>query len=804
MPGAAAPGSDVHVTGFALQEGYNTGWAATAAVLGRRPESERFTAGQMMGAVMASGVVAGRPAMLHLTLEGGVLEGTTVRFWPSVVDGLEPYELDRNTVACNVSLVDPVSFLAGQPIWGAYRSMSAGEMIGGALSLAAGGDGKPTLSPVLPNLPAVRIVEGYRDSLKQVPHAIAAGETLGDWLAEFLALLGLRAELTGFRTGSVDLELMDALPTGQTFAMTVVEDDKDEAFVGEQPDPSSYGPIHIRGHAGFPGPSRRGGLLDDPTTGSPRPVVALGAVGTVLTGPGLDLEEASGRVIRSMLGRYAEMLMLSAISRQPRCRPGELVRLSRPAHGFEDWQIAGVLHMVRGGVYDNDLTLLRGDIPWHPELPIYRPPAYVTGVVDGGPDFHFHEPVPRDRMGRVQVSFPFTPTETSYADTNQDGRVTVADFDDSHIESFKNNSAEWEEELARYEEGSFDDPFPGRPDDDLTSEELAYREELRTRRENVRTYTAYKEASADRDHDGAVTGRDLIISDELSEALSTEEGRQEMQSWWNTREDREQFDRSEEERVEARAEKLGEITGLQMELAILEAMSDEVLGSMDTSYGSQSGGEVREDQKADLLAQISAAEAELALLEIPEEQVKEFGTLFEHDHGEELSDEVLAAREEAADAGERWPPKIPLPIVEPMAGAMHGFIAAHRHGDICRVAVHSPLNAEILGFQYRDDRQINVDLAGAVAGLVVEHNYAQSWSGLVFKRTDAVESPVTNADGEQVEDAAGEQVEDADGEQVEDAAGEQVEDADGEQVEDADDEQVEDADDEQVQDNDTE
>ena len=227
-----------------------------------------------------------------------------------------------------------------------------------------------------------------------------------------------------------------------------------------------------------------------------------------------------------------------------------------------------------------------------------------------------------------------------------------------------------------------------------------------------------------------------------------------MQSWWNTREDREQFDRSEEERVEARAEKLSEITALQMELAVLEAMSDELLGSVDTSWGSQSGEEVREDQKADLLAQISAAEAELAVLEIPEEQIKEFGTLFEHDHGEELSDEVLAAREEAADAGERWPPKVPLPIIEPMAGAMHGFIAAHRHGDICRVAVHSPLNAEIVGFQYRDDRQINVDLAGAVAGIVVEHNYAQSWSGLVFKRTDAVESPVTGADGEQVQDNA--------------------------------------------------
>ena len=740
----------------------------------------------MMGAVMASGLVAGRPATLHLTIQGGVLDGTTVRSWPSVVDGLEPYELDRNTVACNVSLVDPVSFLAGQPIWGAYRAASAGEMIGGALSLAAGGDGKPALSPVLPNLPAVRIVEGYRDSLKQVPYGIAVGETLGDWLVELFASLGLRAELAGFRSGSVDLELLDSVPAGRTLAMTVVEDHEDEASAEESPDPGSYGPIYIRGHAGFPGMPRRGGLLDDPTMGSPRPVVALGAIGTVLTGPGLDVEEASNRVQRSTLGTYAEMLMLSAISRQPGCRPGDLVRLSRPVHGFEDWQIAGVLHMVRGGVYDNDLTLLRGEVPWHPELPAHRPPVYVTGIVDGGPDVQFHEPVPRDRLGQIRVSFPFTPTETSYADTNQDGRVTSADFDDSHIESFRGNSAEWEEELARHEEGALDDPFPGRSDDALTPEELAYRDELRTRRENALTYSAYKEASADRDHDGAISERDVIISDELSEALRTEEGRQEMQSWWNAREEREYFDASEEEQAEARAEKRKEITELQMELALLEAMSDELLGSMDTSLNSQSGEEVREDQKADLLAQISAAETELALLEIPEEQVKEFGTLFEHDHGEELSDEVLAAREDAADEGERWPPKIPLPIVEPMAGAMHGFIAAHRHGDICRVAVHSPLNAEIVGFQYRDDRKINVDLAGAVAGIVVEHNYAQSWSGLVFKRTDAVDSPVTDADGEQAQaDAVDPPVTDGDGEQAQaDAVDPPVTDGDGEQVQD--------------------
>ena len=203
-----------------------------------------------------------------------------------MVEGLRPYELDRSTAACNVSLVDPVSFLADQPIWGAYRSMSAGEMIGGALSLAAGGDGKPSLSPVLPQLPPVWIVEGYRDDLKTVPYAIATGQALGDWLAEFLATLGLRAELSGLESGTLILALLDSVPRRRPFMMNVVSlhgeeepgETADEAEPGETVDeamsdgvgPASgaHGPILIRAHSGFPGAPWRGGLLDDPTTGS--------------------------------------------------------------------------------------------------------------------------------------------------------------------------------------------------------------------------------------------------------------------------------------------------------------------------------------------------------------------------------------------------------------------------------------------------------------------------------------------------------------------------------------------------------
>ena len=164
--------------------------------------------------------------------------------------------------------------------------------------------------------------------------------------------------------------------------------------------------------------------------------------------------------------------MLSALSRQPYMRPGKLVRLSKPAHGIPDWQVAGVAHVLRGTVYDNDVTLLRGNISWHPELPLHRPPAYVTALVDGGADFDLHQPVPRDRLGRIKVSFPFAPTPTGQealelmaADSDDDGRITIQDFTDEQIQTFTDDQDYWEARVAMYEAGQFNDPYHGMSDD---------------------------------------------------------------------------------------------------------------------------------------------------------------------------------------------------------------------------------------------------------------------------------------------------------------------------------------------------
>jgi len=655
---------EVRLAEFVVREGYSRGWNGTGVIVGKGETP--MTPGTMLSAVMASGVLAGTAVRVALDVLGGTLDGVAVRTWPCVVNGIRPFPIDEFSAGCDVHLVDPVSYLAEQPLWGAYRHVSAAEVVGGALSLARGGDGTPTTDPILPGLPPVRVVAEYRDALGEIPYAIAAGQRLGDWLAEFLAMLGLRAEMRGYEDGRTDLVLADAVPRRPPIEMSVVTPSG-----LDPPSPASAGSVLIQGHAAYPGMPLRRALLDDPTKGSARPLLAHGAVGTVLTDAEIDVDEAALRVYRETEGVVARMLTMTALTRQPGIRPGEVLRLSKATHGFMDWQVPSVSHEFNGSVYENEVTLLRGDVAWHPPLPQYRPPVYVTALVDGGREFDFQQPVPRDRLGRIKVTFPFTPTplgaeaeELAVADADLDGWVTLDDFDDDEIRSFTEDRVLWEDERRKYDAGEYNDPFPQKEDDELTEDELARREELREKRNSAISYGAFKRASQsdrdDWDRDGVLSERDGLVSAALSQALRDDEERQRIQDLWDAR---------DETPVEE--------------------------GSL----------------------------------------VEEYGRLF-GEGADDLPADVRAAREDADKEPDRWPPRIPLPVVKPMAGALHGFIVAHRHGDTCRVAVHSPFSAEIVGFQYRNDRKINADLSTSVAGLVVEHNFEQAWSGLVFRRTD--------------------------------------------------------------------
>lgn len=101
----------------------------------------------------------------------------------------------------------------------------------------------------------------------------------------------------------------------------------------------------------------------------------------------------------------------------------------------------------------------------------------------------------------------------------------------------------------------------------------------------------------------------------------------------------------------------------------------------------------------------------------------------------------------ASPAGQPSPVQaspIALPVIGLMAGDTHGFVTAHRQGDICRVLVFNPLYAEIHGFGYGDDRRVAEKLSDASAGLVVRHGEG-SWRGIVFRPQEDLE---TEQDGD--------------------------------------------------------
>ena len=705
----------VAVIAFTVQEGYSTGWGGTARVVGS-VDSGTMSAGRVFTALMASGYYAGRRISLDLfTMTTDDEEGTsqavatTVRRWPCVITNARPFDIDQTHAGCDFDLLDPISYFASQPVWGAYRYASPAEIIGGVISLAAGGAGKPNTSQALATLGKIEVEAAYREEIDTIPYAIAAGEPMGEWLSEVLGLLGLRAELSlNDEFDGVRLTLTDMRPSGTPLTMEIIEENEFEqepaegadtpittngeenaaGMQGEDEAPRSHGKIFIAAHAGFPGTPARGGLLDDPSIGSGRVVYARGPIGYLISTPGIDTIEAARRVHQSIRGAGSEMLVLGAVSGQPTVKPGLLIEPDTAIHGIATWQVAGVLHAMGGEKYYNEIRLLRGDTTWYPELPLYHGPRYVSATVDGGDDYGMHEPVPRDELGQIKVSFPFTPTPSGFeaqmlaiGDTDYDGTVRLDDFDEeTEAADYRNNKDKWDGEAQKLADGVYDDPFPGRSDEELNEEELTQREEAAEGQRKAMRYIAYREleVAQDRDHDGRITERDTEISEELSEQLKTEAGRRRMRQLAAEEDD----ETTEEEK------------GLLTEYQRLFEMS-----RVDTS---------------------------------------------------ELSEETMELRESVAEEADKWPPRIALPVISPMAGARHGFITGHRQGDTCKVAVNNPMSAEIIGFQYRADRQINADVSAALGGMIVEHNYGNAWSGMIFRRKDEVIA--TEADEEEEPD----------------------------------------------------
>ena len=714
-----------------FSESYNTGWGGTVTLFA--PAASNPTPGAFMQGLVSKGFAPGRIAILDL-YRRETLGRALVRRWPCRINSIKPFEIEGHVV-CKIGLVDPISAFAHRPVWSAYRATSAADVVGGVLSAAAGGDGIPSSTPVLRTGPSVKILSGYRESLEQLPYVLAVGSPLGQWLVTFLGMLGLRAELLSTYDLAVpedgDSTVGSGLePPGTSFTdlfssdpdgcLLILTDKPSTApsLAMAVPDPISGvaaeaegGTLTIVAESAWPEAVVRGGLVDDPVDGRARPIVASGGIGSVVSAPEVDADEAARRIQQGLHGAIAETLLIAGTSCQPLLGPGRVLEISPKLHGRESWQVASATHLVTTSTYSdprstytNEVTLLRGDIGWFPPTPVREPPVFVSAIVSESSDVVTHEPVPRDRLGRIHVWFPFSPKLTgdearllTETDSNSDGRIRLADFSSTQIGEFEGvpdstifkNCNSWEQCELNFDQGLYDDPSPDKTDSQLTEVELATREELRSKRIKILQYRAYQEAKKldadDRDRDGVVSTRDDLVSSVLEEALRDEDDREALRQAWD---------------------------------------SAVAAGTVD---------DLDPNDPADAL-------------------VLEYGSLFGDandaglDSGDSEDAEILEARADAVNQGiPRWPPKILLNVVEPMAGALHGFISGHRQGDTCRVAVHDPFYAEIIGFQYRNNRQISASLNDALTGLVVEHA-GPAWSGLVFRRTADLEAKLSSDD----------------------------------------------------------
>ena len=477
-------------------EGYNIGWCAHAIFAFEVPGGGASRI-DILATLADRGLSPGRRGKVNLRVEAEgnqLLHNQTIRTWPCMVSQMVPLDSDDDTRAvCRIQLVDPLGYLAGREIWGAFRDVSAAELVGGAIALAAGLDAGPTTEVATVWLPKIRVRGRHRDALDVIPYAIATGETLGEWLARVLGTLGLRAELFAEDGGDTQVVyLTDALAHRTSYEMHV---ERDGAELSDD-ERGRDGGVSIRSRVAFPGNPLRGALLDDPTQGTPRLLAAFGPIGRVVRAQGADTDEVTERAWHEVRRGFCEALMVRAASGHPGIEPGCTITLNETINRIDQWQVASARHLVSEGAYDNDATLLRADTAWHPP-----------------------EPEPR----RLRNPSP--------------------------------------------EADTLETPTP--PED-------------------------------------------------------------------------------------------------------------------------------------------------------------------------------------------RWPPRIALPVVEQMAGAMHSFVGGHRQGDICRVAVHDPFTAEIVGYQYRDNRAINRDVVGAAAAILVEHNYEDAWSGIVLRRIedmDDAESDETSEDATEEEGA---------------------------------------------------
>lgn len=394
------------------------GWGWTGSLVFTPPE-EVFAnhIGGIFGWLGSRGMLAGDSVIIKLLPqpsdddestesenEEGVAASLPGRVWPCVLSKISvvPAHSETNPARslCRISVSDPLTYLFARPIWGSFSGYSPGEMLGGAMSLANGGDGAPVLNPILDGMPLVRIFQHIRADLSEIPYAIAAGETLGEWVTYLLGRFGARLELKGDRHGHLGIEIKDLSPIGDPLPLTLTSG-------SEQAVSRTQAILLSMRYASAP--LERGAVLDNLATGDVRRLVLeTGSVGSIVDAPQTSVSEAELRAGFDIQRANLQQFLIRVATGHPAVAPGQLIRFSDEEAIAESlWQAGNVTHRFRGRIYQNAASIYVGETAFRPPVVPQRSRSLiVSAVVDDG-ESEIGTPIAHDHLNRIPVRFSF-------------------------------------------------------------------------------------------------------------------------------------------------------------------------------------------------------------------------------------------------------------------------------------------------------------------------------------------------------------------------------------------------------------
>lgn len=412
-----------------LTEYRSGGWSGSVKINPRK-----ISAAAALQALLQDGLRPGNAVLVKL-----LTAGRAVRIWPSVVTSVNTTssrDVDEPDAVCSVTIRDPLTYLGDRPIWTAFVDCPLGKVLGGAMSSAAGGAGRPTNNPILTGLPVVSIREELRSEVAEMRYAIAAGDRMGRWLTRLWARLGVRISMIGTTDGTLRLTLCDAVPSN-----TDLNADGGLDMTLDPSREASATNLTFSGLDVNPPAPVRGGLRDAVGGGEPSRFGPDGALESVLIEPQTNADEAARRAGFRLANRRLSQTRLTVASCQSGLLPGRVVNLKpldplsrsrtlgdeptfagvTPGRGVallgaSRWQAVDVAHLCLKARYWNEALFEKTGLAWRPDRPDEHGAAVVSGVVDDGVS-KTGELVSRDRLGRVPIRLSFVPEPDVATDT---------------------------------------------------------------------------------------------------------------------------------------------------------------------------------------------------------------------------------------------------------------------------------------------------------------------------------------------------------------------------------------------------